>query len=138
MSKLKEALKVLVDENGRRRGTGKTTTMLKHALAKARSGTTVYIMGWDQEQVQELMRTVQTYEEFLVLGPNAHVSYAAGDIQLPHPMGQMRFRHVGMPDWDWDHFHIRGMPHGIPIYIDHHASERKYDEFMKKEKASGR
>jgi len=74
------------------------------------------------------MRHMVTLKEFAQLGPNAHVSMPAGDIQLPHPMGRVQFRSVQHPEWSWDELRMRGYPHGVPNYVDHFVYEQKLNE----------
>lgn len=116
------------------RGSGKTYKMLQAALAAAKLGQTVFVIGQDDGQIREMMSTMIGFKEFQVLGPNAHISYPARDIQLPNPMGRVQFRQKDHPDWNWDELRMRGYPPSVPAYVDHSVYERKYEEYVKSQK----
>ena len=116
------------------RGSGKTYKMLQHALAAAKTGQTVFVIGHDDGQIRNLMNEMVRFTELVNLGPNVHVSYPARDIQLPHPMGRIQFRKKDHPDWDWDGLRMRGYPHGTPCYVDHYVYEKKLEEYTKAQK----
>lgn len=114
------------DELNAGRGAGRTYKMLQRALAAALEGRTVYVLAYNPAHRLILMGELQSYEGFKKLF-NVHVSYQSGDMQLPS--GQIRFR---TPDdgWDWRTGQFRGMPPGVPVFIDHCTWER---ELTKKE-----
>lgn len=138
MSRLKEALKVQIAQNGSIRGTGRTHGMLLHALSAAISGAVVYVVGPDIPGLKRMIQHVQGLEQFKRLGPNVHISFQAHDIQLPHPMGQMRFRHMDDPTWDWNSMHFKGIPMNVPVYVDHTVGERKLEQLEDEERKAAK
>lgn len=132
MSMLKAALKKAeADLKESKRGSGRTHKMLQHALSTAMTGQTVFVIGQDEAHVKEMMNTVVGFPELAKLGPNVHISYQAGDIQLPNPMGRVQFRTKDHPDWSWDELRMRGYPYIVPNYVDHYVYEQKLLESQK-------
>ena len=110
------------DEINGKRGTGRTYKMLSRALSKALEGVTVYVLAADPAHCRSLLEGTYKLPEFRRLS-NVHVSVPAMDIQLP--AGQMRFRSAKSSDWDWRLGRFKGLPPGVPVFVDHHTWERE-------------
>ena len=120
-----------LEEIEKGRGSGRTTRMLRRALATALQGQTVFVLMAEFCHRAWMMPLLQKLPEFGKLY-NVHVAYQSGDIQLPS--GQIRFRGADSPDWDWHQGRFKGFPPGVPVFIDHDAWERELNKPVPKEK----
>lgn len=110
------------DEVFAARGSGRTTRMLKAALAKALTGCTVIVIAGHEQECHSMMRMLQGLPEMHAL-PDVHFSKPAMDVQLPLGRGQIRIRSAQNRDWVWPVQMLRNYPPDVPTYIDHYAWE---------------
>lgn len=111
------------------RGSGRTHNMLVQVLSEAQQGKTCYVLATSYMHARQMMHHLTSLPQFGSLGPNAHVNLTSCDIQLPTPMGQIRFRpEKDHYDWLAGDMVRYGLPRGVPVHIDHYTWEQKIRE----------
>lgn len=98
-----------------KRGTGKTTAMLKRALSDALSGANVFVLGSSTAHCKEMMRMLQALADV----PHFAIFHYTNTEVALWPKGQIRFKTVWDQDWDPRMERVMGFPAGLPIYVDH-------------------
>ena len=97
------------------RGSGRTTTMLRKALAAAVAGQTVVVMGSSHKHCTDMMHMLRAN---CPVPQHAQYNQTNREVSL-WPQGQIRFKTVLDQDWDPKAKRVTGYPAGVPILIDH-------------------
>jgi len=100
-----------------KRGTGRTARMLKEALAYARCGKKVHVVGLDGQHCNGLcvaaLKVVPEQELHSVRSRERVIHYKNG--------GSIHFAPATSPIWEWNNMRLLGTPSEERIFIDHYA-----------------
>lgn len=104
------------------RGSGRTHRILTQALDAAEKAPLVFVLGWDEGHVVQLMEHLMQ-----ILNQTKHlptsVNKATRTVELKEG-SKVRFVSSKSGNWDWDVQRMRGYDPKIPVFIDHWTAEK--------------
>lgn len=107
-----------------KRGSGRTTRMLREALAEAALGRVVIVLGWRDIHCAHMLRMMCSLPEVRQMSINTNFSHR----EIVVGTGRVQFRSVSAGGFDWKSRTFFGRDPRIKVFIDHHTWETRVAE----------